>query len=141
MISFRYVLVFLNFLCFCFMINKYYLMLLNSRRYLTLETLFFTDEKQTQWNLDTKVKVFHESISYFMKCSWNCISWNAFKEKFRSVSLPLRKKLWTAGTDVLNMADASTIYGLIFYIMIMIYIDFRVQINIKTPELNLCRCV
>ena len=141
MISFRYVLVFLNFLCFCFMINKYYLMLLNSRRYLTLETLFFTDEKQTQWNLDTKVKVCHESISYFMKCSWNCISWNAFKEKFRSVSLPLRKKLWTAGTDVLNMADASTIYGLIFYIMIMIYIDFRVQINIKTPELNLCRCV
>ena len=140
MISFRYVLILLNFLCFCFMINKYYLTLLNSRRYLSLETLFFTGEKQTQWNLDTKVKVFHESISYLMKCSWNCISWNASKETFRSVSLPLRKKLWTAGTDVLKMADASTFYGLIFYIMIMIYIDFRDQINIKTPELNLCRC-
>ena len=40
--------------------------------------------------LDTKVKVFHESISCFMKWSWNCISWNALKEKFYSVSFPLR---------------------------------------------------
>ena len=24
-----------------------------------------------------------------MKCPWNCISWNALKEKFHSVSLPL----------------------------------------------------
>ena len=39
--------------------------------------------------LDTKAKVFHESISCFMKCPWNCISWNALKEIFHSVSLPL----------------------------------------------------
>ena len=32
--------------------------------------------------LDTEVKVFHESISYFMKLPWNCISWNALKENF-----------------------------------------------------------
>ena len=28
---------------------------------------FFIDEKHTQGNLDTKVKVFHENISPFMK--------------------------------------------------------------------------
>ena len=39
--------------------------------------------------LDTKVKVFHESNSCFMKWPWNCISWNALKEKFHSVSFPL----------------------------------------------------
>ena len=50
---------------------------------------FFIDEKHTQWMLDTKVKVFHESISRFMKWPWNCISWNPLKEKFHSVSFPL----------------------------------------------------
>ena len=50
---------------------------------------FFIDEKRTQWNLNIKVKAFHDSISCFMKCPWNCILWNALKEKFRSVSLPL----------------------------------------------------
>ena len=34
--------------------------------------------------LDTKAKVFHESISCFMKCHWNCISWNVLKEIFHS---------------------------------------------------------
>ena len=46
------------------------------------------------WMLDTQVKVFHESISYFMKWSWNCISWNALKETFRSVSFPLVLRPW-----------------------------------------------
>ena len=50
---------------------------------------FFNDEKQTQWNLDAKAKVFHDSISCFMKYPWNYISWNALKENFHSVSLPL----------------------------------------------------
>ena len=49
---------------------------------------FCIDEKHTQWHCDTKVKVFHESISWFMKCSWNCISWNDQKEKFQCI-LPL----------------------------------------------------
>ena len=40
-------------------------MLLNFRRY---KHNFFIDEKHTQLNLDTKVKVFHESILCFMKC-------------------------------------------------------------------------
>ena len=34
MVSFRYVLVFLNFFCFCFMSNKDYIVLLNFRRYI-----------------------------------------------------------------------------------------------------------
>ena len=39
--------------------------------------------------LGTKLKVFHESISFFMKLPWNCISWNALKEKFHRVCFPL----------------------------------------------------
>ena len=56
--------------------------------------------------LDTKVKVFHESISRFMKWPWNCISWNALKEKFHSVSFPLQmffmaaSKTWTQILDL-----------------------------------------
>ena len=38
----------------------------------------FIDGKHTQWNLDTNVKVFHESISYFMKCPWKCLSKKSF---------------------------------------------------------------
>ena len=49
---------------------------------------FFIDEKRTQLNLDTKVKVFHESISCFMNCPWNRTSWNALNGKLHSVSLP-----------------------------------------------------
>ena len=56
---------------------------------------FFIDEKHTQWMLDTKEKVFHESISCFMKWPWNCISWNALKEKFHSVSFPLDNAIWS----------------------------------------------
>ena len=77
----------LEFFCFCFMSNKYFLILLNFTRYL------FIDEKHTEWMLDTKVKVFHESISCFMKWPWNCISWNALKEKFQCI-LPLRKSIF-----------------------------------------------
>ena len=42
---------------------------------------FFIDEKRT-------LKVFHEIISCFMNCPWNCISWMLWK--FHSVSLPLQ---------------------------------------------------
>ena len=41
-----------------------------------------------RWILDTEVRVFHECISYFMKWPWNCISWNALKEKIHSVYFP-----------------------------------------------------
>ena len=50
---------------------------------------FFIDENHYAI-LDTEVKVFHESISYFMKWPWNCISLNALKEKFHSLSFPLK---------------------------------------------------
>ena len=76
------------FFFFCFMSNKYYLIPLNFTRYLFSVNTIFSLMGIMQWNLNTKVKVFHESISCFMKWSWNCISWNALKEKFQCVSLP-----------------------------------------------------
>ena len=84
MVSFRYVLVFLNFLHDIFSIKFYTISFLCKHN-------FFIDEKRTQWMLGTKLKVFHESISCFMKSPWNCISWNALKERFHSVSFPLCK--------------------------------------------------
>ena len=66
--------------CFCFMISKYYLILWNFARYVySVNAIsFFIDEKRTQ-NLNTKVKVFHESISsqqtfVLMKTSWRRLS-------------------------------------------------------------------
>ena len=83
-----------EFFCFCFMSNKSCLMLLNSRRYpFSLNTIFFINEKHTQWNLDTKVKVFHESISCFMKCVWSCIPWNALKEKLLGIYAQLSRQV------------------------------------------------
>ena len=71
------------------------LMLLNfssQKASFSTNTIFFIDEKHTQWNLDTKVKVFHQSILCFMKYPWNCTSWNTLKEIFHSVSFPLNKQ-------------------------------------------------
>ena len=79
---FRYVLVFWNLLHDIFSIKFYTISFLCKHN-------FFIGEKHTQWMLDTKVKVFYESISCFMKWPRNCISWNPLKEKFHSVSLPL----------------------------------------------------
>ena len=43
-------------------------MLLSFRRYLfSVNAICLIDEKHTQGNMDTKVKVFHESILCFMK--------------------------------------------------------------------------
>ena len=92
-VSFRYILVFLIFLFLFWATNLSKLMLLDFRcqkiSFLCKHN-FCIDEKHTQWHWDTKVKVFHESISWFIKCTWNCISWIALKEKFPSVSFPLR---------------------------------------------------
>ena len=93
MVWFRYVLVFLIFL-FLFLSSKYLskLMLLDFRCQkisFLCKFNFCIHEKHTQWHGDTKVKVFRESISWFMKCPWNCISWNALKEKIHSVSFPI----------------------------------------------------
>ena len=70
----------------------------------SLLTHFFIDEKHTQWNLDTKAKVFHEIISYFMKCFWNCISLDVLKENFHSVSLPLEQAV-----NVKNLLESKRI--------------------------------
>ena len=71
------------------------LMLLNFQCWETsfsVNIIFVNDEKHTQWNLDTKAKVFHERNSCFMKCRWNCISWNALKEKLHCVYFHLGNK-------------------------------------------------
>ena len=88
MISFRYVLVFLNFLHDIFSIKFYTISFLWDLFTISF-TIFLLMRNITRWMLDTEVKVFHESISYFMKWPWNCISWNALKEKFHSVSFLL----------------------------------------------------
>ena len=84
MVSFRCVLVVLNFLHDIFSIKFYTISFLWDLYY-----SFLLMRNITRWMLDTEVKVFHESISYFMKWPWNCISWNALKEKFHSVFFPL----------------------------------------------------
>ena len=94
LISSRYLLVSLIFFNFWFLINRYLSksMLLNPRcqksSFLYKQTFLLM---RSNWH--TKVKVFHESFSYFMKCPWNCISWKNYcitlKEKFHSVFFPL----------------------------------------------------
>ena len=107
MVSFRYILLFLNLFCFCFMCNKYYLMLLSFRRYLfSVNAICLIDEKHTQWNMDTKVKVFHESILfhetslklYFMKCSERKNS--QFILAFRNIHISLLNNLFIS---ILNL--------------------------------------
>ena len=88
-LSFRYILFFLNFFVFALWVKNIF----NTIKFYTISFLckqnFFIDEKRTQWMLGTKLKVFHKSISFFMKFPWNCISWNALKEKFHRVCFPL----------------------------------------------------
>ena len=86
-IQIRFGLFFFFFFCYLSKFNAINFSL--SEDIFSLQTHFFIDEKHAQWNLDTKAKVFHEIISCFMKCPWNFISWNALKENFHSVSLPL----------------------------------------------------
>ena len=65
MVSFRYVLVLLNFFVFALWVTKYFLILLNFTRYLLFaNTFFFIDEKRTQWMLGTKVKVLYVSWNH-----------------------------------------------------------------------------
>ena len=88
MVLFRYILVVLNFLRDIFSIKFYTISFLWDLFTLSFR-IFLLIRDIMRWILDTEVKVFYESISYFMKWPWNCISWNALKEKFYSVSFPL----------------------------------------------------
>ena len=97
---FRYVLVFLIFL-FLFwatniIIKTNGIRLVAVRRYLFFVNTIFVLMKNICNDIDLNVKVFHESISWFMKWPWNCISLNALKEKFHSVSFPLENEKLTA---------------------------------------------
>ena len=85
---------------FYFMSKKYYLsklmlLIFHCQKIYSLCKHDFFNEEHTQWDLDTKVKVFHKSISCFMKCPWNFISWNALKEQFHSVFLPLMNNMYS----------------------------------------------
>ena len=84
MVSFRYVLVVLNFLHDIFSIKFYTISFLWDLFTISFR-IFLLMRNITWWILDTEVKAFHEIISYFMKYSWNYISWNVLKEKFHSV--------------------------------------------------------
>ena len=88
MVSFRYVLVVKNFLHDIFSIKFYTISFLWDLFTISF-TIFLLMRNITRWMLGAEVKVFHESISYFMKWPWNRISWNGLKEKFHSVSFPL----------------------------------------------------
>ena len=63
------------------MSKKYYLpnlMLLNFCCQIFSEgAIFFIDEKHTQQNLDVKVKLFHEKISFFMKENFHSVSFTS----------------------------------------------------------------
>ena len=73
---------------------------------------FCIDEKHTQWLWGTKGKVFHESISWVMKCPWNSISWNALKKIFHGVSFPLR------------CIKASTFWVNMFWFLVLTLLTF-----------------
>ena len=98
---------------------------------------FFIDEKHTQWMLDTKVKVFHESISCFMKWPWNCISWNALKEKFHSVSFPLPTHFFNLVYLCLCLRQGlfMSYWRDLFFIIFFIYIIINHTISLKQTRL------
>ena len=100
--------------CFCFMSNKYHLSKLMPLNFRAQKTPFFIDDKHTQGNLDNKVKIFHGSISWFMECLWNCISWNALKEKFHSVSLSLFLFFYGAPRKSVEFSSQVTISNFFF---------------------------
>ena len=83
----------------------------------SVNTIFIIDEKHTQWNLDTKAKVFHEGISCFLKCPWNCISWNALKENFTvypSLKVNIKKQINYLENWLAFISSRKTIsYGMI----------------------------
>ena len=57
-------------------------------------TQFFVDEKRMQLNLNTKVKVFHETISCFMKWPKKLYFMKSSERKVHSVSLPYVLKMF-----------------------------------------------
>ena len=131
MVWFRCVLIFLMFL-FLLLSNKYYsskLTLLDFRCQkisFLCKLNFCIDEKHTQWHWDTRVKVFHESLSRFMKCPWNCVSWNALKEKF---------------TVYPYLNDKFSRIGMSFHHLIKkTFIEASCTNNIHTGEKGFCRC-
>ena len=58
---------------------------------------------------DNKVKVVHQSICCFMKCPWNCISWNALKEMFHSVYFPAENQISISTSQLTFTCSKSTI--------------------------------
>ena len=104
------------------MSNKYYLILLNFTRYLFSVNIIFllmrNVRNETLNTKNTKVKVFHESISCFMKWLSNYISWNSLKEKLHSVSLPLDKYfdfyMWSLFYHIFYKEDDWSVSSFVF---------------------------
>ena len=132
------------FFCFCFMSNKYYLskLILLKFRCQKISFLckhnFFIDGEDAQWNLDT------ELISYFMKCPWNCVSWNFLKEKFQCF-LALKvfllisyfdRRLWNAFNNRLwKLYKRGQI--LLFYKKGQIFVFYKSRCCKCSPEIKL----
>ena len=50
-----------------------------------------------------------------MKWPWNCISWNALKEKFHSVSFPLHTTIFSKNTELLQFKNIFRIFSNYFW--------------------------
>ena len=103
--------------------------LLNFTRYLfseiflryLLQFFFVLMRNITRWMLDTEVKVFHKSISYFIKWPWNCISFP--ERKFSLCILPLR--VWNLLLDFIYIwvIYESTNWSMISKNRLVLYVN------------------
>ena len=103
--------------------------LLNFTRYLfseiflryLLQFFFVLMRNITRWMLDTEVKVFHKSISYFIKWPWNCISFP--ERKFSQCILPLR--VWNLLLDFIYIwvIYESTNWSMISKNRLVLYVN------------------
>ena len=137
MVSFRYVLVFLGCFCCYFLSNKYYLMLLNLKRYLFSAITIFLSMRNVRNKIyifkSNTFRYFHQIISCFMKCPWNCALWNALREKFLSVSLPLvrTKKKCSASLRRINWDEEN----MKNWWRLKIFLCFYVVVVIETEDI------
>ena len=94
-------------------------------RYL-LQFFFVLMRNITRWMLDTEVKVFHKSISYFIKWPWNCISFPEIK--FSQCILPLR--VWNLLLDFIYIwvIYESTNWSMISKNRLVLYVNMATKL-------------
>ena len=132
MVSFRYVLVFLNFLLLLYdsqilfnTITFYKVSFFCKHNFLSMRSVR---------NENTKVKVFHQSISCFMKWPSNCIWWNVKHWLLRKTDVIktcrtskfLGKKIWRNALALKNK-KVKRIFGEKFILALFSSAAFRLQ--------------